>query len=124
MIANRFKMRSDVRTYSLGGHACTSAIIVVELAQQLLKVGSTFYLASAGLCRRPFTQPGYLRAACLCTLIIPGHNGKQIGLCALDRPDWPQFPQIEIRSSERFLRQSLYSMPMLGLTHVMLIVDN
>jgi 3-ketoacyl-CoA synthase len=40
MIANRFKMRSDVRTYSLGGHACTSGIIAVELAQQLLKVGN------------------------------------------------------------------------------------
>lgn len=38
MIANRFKMRSDVRTYSLAGHTCTSGIIVVELAQQLLKV--------------------------------------------------------------------------------------
>ena len=43
MIANRFKMRSDVRTYSLAGHACASAIIVVELAQQLLKVGITFH---------------------------------------------------------------------------------
>ncbi|EIE20271.1 thiolase-like protein [Coccomyxa subellipsoidea C-169] len=37
MIANRFGMRTDLRTYSLAGHACTSGVIAVELAQQLLK---------------------------------------------------------------------------------------
>jgi 3-ketoacyl-CoA synthase len=38
MIAHRFKMRSNVKNYSLGGQGCACGIITVELAAQLLKV--------------------------------------------------------------------------------------
>lgn len=43
MVANRFKMRGDLRNYSLGGQGCSSGIIAVELAQQLLKVMPIIY---------------------------------------------------------------------------------
>jgi 3-ketoacyl-CoA synthase len=38
MILNKFKMRSDVATYSLAGMGCSSSIISVDLAKQLLQV--------------------------------------------------------------------------------------
>eukprot|EP00884_Botryococcus_braunii_P009566 jgi/Botrbrau1/18610/Bobra.0367s0050.1 len=37
MILNKFKMRSDVATYSLAGMGCSSSIICVDLAKQLLQ---------------------------------------------------------------------------------------
>lgn len=40
MIAHRFKMRSDVQSYSLAGQGCAFGIITIELATQLLKVAS------------------------------------------------------------------------------------
>ena len=38
MIANHFRMRPDVQSYSLGGMGCASGVLCLELAQQLLKV--------------------------------------------------------------------------------------
>jgi 3-ketoacyl-CoA synthase len=37
MIAHRFQMRSDVRSYSLSAHGCATGVILIELAEQLLK---------------------------------------------------------------------------------------
>lgn len=36
MIANRFRMREDLRSYSLGGQGCSSGVLVMGLAQSLL----------------------------------------------------------------------------------------
>lgn len=36
MVANRFGMREDLRSYSLGGQGCASGVLVVGLAQSLL----------------------------------------------------------------------------------------
>jgi predicted naringenin-chalcone synthase len=49
MIANHFKMRSNVRNYSLGGQGCACGVITVELAAQLLKVQSPSCVSAAGL---------------------------------------------------------------------------
>jgi FAE1/Type III polyketide synthase-like protein len=47
MILNRFKMRSDVLTYSLSGMGCSSSIICIDLAKHLLQVFQAFRLKSA-----------------------------------------------------------------------------
>lgn len=36
MVANKFSLRSDCRTYSLGGMGCSAGVISVDLAKQLL----------------------------------------------------------------------------------------
>jgi len=36
MAANKFKMRSDVRTYNLSGQGCSASLLAVDLATQLL----------------------------------------------------------------------------------------
>lgn len=38
LVANHFKMREDLQSYSLGGQGCTSGVLAVELARHLLKV--------------------------------------------------------------------------------------
>eukprot|EP00887_Chlorella_sp_A99_P006245 scaffold3.g6245.t1 len=48
MIVNRFKMRSNVTTYNLGGMGCSAGVVAVGLAQQLLQVlpGATALVVS------------------------------------------------------------------------------
>ena len=36
MLVNRFKMRSDVLTYNLGGMGCSASVISVDLAKRIL----------------------------------------------------------------------------------------
>ena len=38
MIVNKFKMRSNVLTYNLGGMGCSAGVVSIGLAQQLLQV--------------------------------------------------------------------------------------
>lgn len=37
-IVNRFKMRSNVVTYSIGGMGCSAGVIAISLAKELLQV--------------------------------------------------------------------------------------
>lgn len=39
MIVNRYKLREDVLSYSLGGMGCSAGLIAVDLAKHLLQVG-------------------------------------------------------------------------------------
>lgn len=43
MIASRYKMRGNVRSYSLGGMGCSSGLISIDLAKQLLQVHPNSY---------------------------------------------------------------------------------
>ncbi len=47
MILNKFKMRSDVLTYSLAGMGCSSSLICVDMAKHLLKVTPPLFSFSA-----------------------------------------------------------------------------
>ena len=38
MVANRFGMRRDTVSYALGGMACSSGVIAVDLARRLMQV--------------------------------------------------------------------------------------
>lgn len=38
MLVNRFKMRSDVLSYNLGGMGCSAGIISIGLAEKMLQV--------------------------------------------------------------------------------------
>ncbi|KAK4383616.1 3-ketoacyl-CoA synthase 2 [Sesamum angolense] len=40
MIVNRYKLREDVLSYSLGGMGCSAGVIAVDLAKWLLQVRS------------------------------------------------------------------------------------
>ena len=37
MAANKFKMRSDVRTYNLSGQGCSASLLAVDLCSELLQ---------------------------------------------------------------------------------------
>ncbi|KAL1540005.1 3-ketoacyl-CoA synthase 11 [Salvia divinorum] len=43
MIVNRYKLREDVLTYSLGGMGCSAGLIAVDLAKRLLQVQRNSY---------------------------------------------------------------------------------
>lgn len=38
MLVNRFKMRSDIDSYHLGGMGCSANVVAVDMAQKLLQV--------------------------------------------------------------------------------------
>ena len=46
MIAHKFGMRSDLTAYSLGGQGCAAGVMVLQLAQSLLKVRAPAHATS------------------------------------------------------------------------------
>ncbi|CAL8470884.1 g10426 [Coccomyxa elongata] len=104
MIANRFKMRSDVRTYSLAGHTCTSGIIVVELAQQLLKAakGKVALLVLHDNCTAGFSRSN-LKPCCSSNVLFR-LNGAALVLS--NRSKDRQRAKYELMCTERVLLTS------------------
>ena len=45
MIVNRFKMRSNIVSYNLGGMGCSAGLLSISLARELLQVIMLHYMA-------------------------------------------------------------------------------
>jgi hypothetical protein len=70
MIVNRFKMRSNVSTYSLGGMGCSSSLICVDLAKNHLRVRPAFpFWSDTGASTPMFTSLDKRR---LCNACLSG----------------------------------------------------
>ena len=47
---NKFRMRTDVLNYSLGGMGCSAGLISVDVAQRVLQCVAPLPLSCRGLC--------------------------------------------------------------------------
>lgn len=43
MIVNRYKLRSNIRSFNLGGMGCSAGVIAIDLAKDMLQVHRTTY---------------------------------------------------------------------------------
>ena len=65
MVAHAFGMRSDITTYSLGGQGCAAGVMILRLAQSLLRVRSSVFATTFWHHRLPGRRYVRTRPFCL-----------------------------------------------------------